>query len=148
MLSSQSNCVIVSGFRAALDLETYPLSNLFRPPWCAERAKPGRGKPVLIIRLDAEFTRTPEHRNAILIFKRNHVAAASQQKQVLVRLTCILHAFLTIHHDKHTQYSFDAVLYLFLELLLQKESRIVNGANELASLHRKCKTRALYRCRS
>ena len=24
-----------------------------------------------------------------------------------------------IHHDKHTQYSFDAVLYLFPELLLQ-----------------------------
>ena len=87
--------MIVSGFRAALDLETYPLSNLCRPPRCAERAKPGRGKPVLIIRLDAEFTRTPEHRNAILIFKRNHVAAASQQKQVLVRLTGILHAFLT-----------------------------------------------------
>ena len=59
--------------------------------------------PVLIVyglyihfnRLDAEFTRTPEHRNAILIFKRNHVAAASQQKQVLVRLTGILQAFLT-----------------------------------------------------
>ena len=46
-------------------------------------------------RLDAEFTRTPEYRNAILIFKRNHVAAASQQKQVLVRLTGILQAFLT-----------------------------------------------------
>ena len=29
------------GFRAALDLDTDPLSN-----WCAERAKPGRGKPV------------------------------------------------------------------------------------------------------
>ena len=50
---------------------------------------------VATIRLNAEFTRTPEHRNAILIFKRNHVAAASQQKQVLVRLTGILQAFLT-----------------------------------------------------
>ena len=49
----------------------------------------------IVNRLDAEFTRTPEHRNAILIFKRNHVAAASQQKQVLVRLTGILQAFLT-----------------------------------------------------
>ena len=46
-------------------------------------------------RLYAEFTRTPEHRNAKFIFKRNHVAAASQQKQVLVRLTGILQAFLT-----------------------------------------------------
>ena len=43
-----ANCVIVSGFRAALDLNTYPLRNLIRP-WCAERAKPGRGKPVLIM---------------------------------------------------------------------------------------------------
>ena len=50
---------------------------------------------TLINRLNAEFTRTPEHRNAILIFKRNHVAAASQQKQVLVLLTDILQAFLT-----------------------------------------------------
>ena len=40
--------MIVSGFTAALDLDTYPLSNLIRPR-CAERAKPGRGKPVLII---------------------------------------------------------------------------------------------------
>ena len=41
------SCVIVSGFRAALDLDTYPIRNLIRPR-CAERAKPGRGKPVLI----------------------------------------------------------------------------------------------------
>ena len=40
--------VIVSGFRAALDLNTYPLRKLIRPR-CAERAKPGRGKPVLIM---------------------------------------------------------------------------------------------------
>ena len=38
----------MSGFRAALDLNTYPLRNLIRPR-CAERAKPGRGKPVLIM---------------------------------------------------------------------------------------------------
>ena len=40
--------MIVSGFTAALDLNTYPLSNLIRPQ-CAERAQPGRGKPVLIM---------------------------------------------------------------------------------------------------
>ena len=40
-----AGCAIVSGFRAALDLNTYPLRNLIRPR-CAERAKPGRGKPV------------------------------------------------------------------------------------------------------
>ena len=37
-----ASCVIVSGFRAALDLNTYPLRNLLRPR-CVERAKPGRG---------------------------------------------------------------------------------------------------------
>ena len=40
--------MIVSGFRAALDLDTYPLSNLIRPR-CAEWAKRGRGKPVVIM---------------------------------------------------------------------------------------------------
>ena len=43
---SQASCVIVSGFTAALDLNIYPHRNLIRPR-CAERAKPGRGKPVL-----------------------------------------------------------------------------------------------------
>ena len=42
--------MIVSGFRAALDLDTYSLSNLIRPP-CTERTKPGRGKPVLIMHI-------------------------------------------------------------------------------------------------
>ena len=43
----QASC---DGFRAELDLDTYPLSNLIHPP-CAERAKPGRGKPVLIMHI-------------------------------------------------------------------------------------------------
>ena len=42
--------MIVSGFTAALDLDTYPLRNLIRPRR-AERAKPGRGKPVLIMNI-------------------------------------------------------------------------------------------------
>ena len=46
----RATCVIVSGFRAALDLDAYPLSNLIRPR-CAEQAKPGRGKPVLIMHI-------------------------------------------------------------------------------------------------
>ena len=53
---SQAGCVIVSGFRAALDLDTYPISN-FICPRCAERAKPGRGKPVLIMQLFRLFSR-------------------------------------------------------------------------------------------
>ena len=40
----------MSGFRAALDLDIYPLRNLIRPRY-AERAKPGRGKPVLIMHI-------------------------------------------------------------------------------------------------
>ena len=44
-----ASCVIVSRFRTALDLDTYPLSNI--RPWCAERAKRGRGKPVLIMHI-------------------------------------------------------------------------------------------------
>ena len=42
--------MIVSGFTAALEFDTYPLRNLIRPR-CAERAKPGRGKPVLIMHI-------------------------------------------------------------------------------------------------
>ena len=45
-----ASCVIVSRFRTALDLDTYPLSNFIRP-LCAERAKRGRGKPVLIMHI-------------------------------------------------------------------------------------------------
>ena len=44
-----ASCVIVSRFRTALDLDTYPLSNI--RPRCAERAKRGRGKPVLIMHI-------------------------------------------------------------------------------------------------
>ena len=47
---SQATCVTVSGFRAALDLDTYPHRKLIRL-WCAERAKPGRGKPALIMHI-------------------------------------------------------------------------------------------------
>ena len=44
-----ASCVIVSRFRTAMDLDTYPLSNI--RPRCAERAKRGRGKPVLIMHI-------------------------------------------------------------------------------------------------
>ena len=46
---SQASCVLVSR-PAALDLDIYPLRNLIRPR-CAERTKPGRGKPVLIMHI-------------------------------------------------------------------------------------------------
>ena len=44
-----ASCVIVSLFRTALDLDTYPLSNI--RPRCAERAKRSRGKPVLVMHI-------------------------------------------------------------------------------------------------
>ena len=47
---SGASCVIMSGVRTALDLDTYPLSNLIRPQ-CAEQAKPDSGKPVLIMHI-------------------------------------------------------------------------------------------------
>ena len=42
----------------------------------------------------ARNLRAPMSTEILLIFKRNHVAAASQQKQVLVRLTGILQTLL------------------------------------------------------
>ena len=42
--------MVLSGLKAALDLDTYPLSNFICPRW-AEQAKPGRGKPVVIIHI-------------------------------------------------------------------------------------------------
>ena len=60
--------MIVSGFRAALDLDTYPLSNLIRPR-CAERAKRGRGKPVLIMHIAFSLVFTPYLSNAVVSAK-------------------------------------------------------------------------------
>ena len=70
MLSSQASCVIVSGLRAALDLDTYPLSNLIRPR-CAERAKPGRGKPVLIMHIIWLFRLFSRHISRTQWFQQN-----------------------------------------------------------------------------
>ena len=63
--------MIVSGFRAALDLDTYPLSNFIRPR-CAERAKPSRGKPVLIMQLAFSLVFTPYLSNAVVSAKSPH----------------------------------------------------------------------------
>ena len=45
--------MIVSRFRAALDLDTYPLSKLICSR-CAEQAKCGGGKPVLIMHVEGD----------------------------------------------------------------------------------------------
>ena len=62
--------MIVSGFRAALDLDTYPLSNLIHPQ-CAERAKPGGGKPVLIMHIGF-FACFSRHISRMQSFQQNH----------------------------------------------------------------------------
>ena len=65
-----------SGFRAALDLNTYPLNNLIRPR-CTERATPGRGKPVLIMHIGffALFSRYIYFSNAVISEKLPHCFA-------------------------------------------------------------------------
>ena len=56
--------MIVTRFRAVLDLDihvhVYPLSNLIRSR-CAEPAKPGRGKPVLIMHIGFFHAISLEH---------------------------------------------------------------------------------------
>ena len=61
--------MIVSGFTAALDLDTYPLRNLIRPR-CPERDKPGRGKPVLITHIGF-FSLFSYHISRTQSFQRN-----------------------------------------------------------------------------
>ena len=58
-------CVIVSWFTAALDLDTYPLRNLIRPR-CAERAKPGRVKPVLIMHIGRFFRVVTSFKSSVI----------------------------------------------------------------------------------
>ena len=66
-----ASCVIVSGFRAALDLDTCPLRNFIRPR-CAERAKPGRGKPVLIMHIGFSLAFKPYLSHAVVSAKSPH----------------------------------------------------------------------------
>ena len=58
--------MIVSGFRAALDLDTYRLSNLIRP----RRAE--RDKPVLIMHIGFFACFTPYLSNAVVSAKSPH----------------------------------------------------------------------------
>ena len=110
MLSSQASCVIVSGFRAALDLDTYPLRNLIRPR-CAERAKPGRCKPVLImhnfiglfacfhaISRKVKYTRFKQGHNVPSLENREWglkdllmTCQSSLQYSTILRITCTLY---------------------------------------------------------
>ena len=66
-----ASCVIVSGFKAALDLDTDLLSNLILS-WCAEWAKPGRGKAVLIMHIGFSLIFTPYLSNVVASAKSAH----------------------------------------------------------------------------
>ena len=66
--TTQASRVIVSGFRAALDLSTYILSNLIRPR-CVERAKPGPSNAALIMHIGFSLVFTPYLSNAIVSAK-------------------------------------------------------------------------------
>ena len=77
--------VIVSGFRAALDLDTYPLSNLIRPR-CAERVKSGQGKPVLIMHIGFFACFHAYLSNAVVSAKLPHYFHALVALKLLVTL--------------------------------------------------------------
>ena len=102
---SQASCVIVSGFRAALDFDKYPLSNLIRPR-CAEWAKPGRGtcKPVLIMHNYWLFRLFYAYlSNAVISAKSPHIFYCLVALKRLVSLTSHLVAYSArIVADKQT----------------------------------------------
>ena len=106
MLSSRASCVIVSGFRAALDLDTYPLRNLIRPR-CAERAKPGRGKPVLIMHIGF-FACFSRHISRTQSFQQNHhiifLALVALLVSFISRLVaCSARIVVDRQTDRHTE---------------------------------------------
>ena len=102
---SQASCVIVSGVTAALDLDTYPLRNLIHPR-CAERAKPGRGKPVhYAYWLFSLFSR---HISRTQSFQQNRhiIFLALVALKLLVSLISRLVAYsprIVVHTHTHTQ---------------------------------------------
>ena len=103
-----ASCVIVSGFRAALDMDTYPHRNLIRPQ-CAERAKPGRGKPVLIMHIGF-FSLFSRHISRTQSFQQNrHIFLALAALKLLVSLisrlvACSVRIVVDRQADKQNDY--------------------------------------------
>ena len=83
-----ASCVIVSRFRTALDLDTYPLSNI--RPRCAERAKRSRGKPVLIMHIGflASFHAISPERSGSLVALKLLVSLISRLVACSPRIEC------------------------------------------------------------
>ena len=97
-------CVILNGFRAALDLDTYPLKNVIRPQ-CTERAKPGRGKPVLIIYAYWLFRLFSRHISRTQSFQQNrHIIflALIVLKLLVSLISCLVACSARIVVDRRT----------------------------------------------
>ena len=101
----------VNGFRAALDLDTYPLGNLIRPR-CAERAKPGRGKPVLVMHIDC-FACFSRHISRTQLFQQNrHIIflALVALKLLVLLISRLVACSARLVVDKQTNRHTDQVL--------------------------------------
>ena len=98
-----ASCVIVSGFRAALDLNTYPLRNLIRPR-CAERAKPGRGKSVLIISRTQSFQRNRHIHFLALVALKLLVSLISRLVAYSARIVIYRHSQTNKQRDAQNDY--------------------------------------------
>ena len=99
----QASCVIGSGFRASLDLEAYPLSNLIHPR-CAERAKPGRGKPLFIMHIGF-FACFSRHISRMQSFQQNrHILFLALLVSLISHLVvCSVRIVVDRHTDRQTQ---------------------------------------------
>ena len=99
-----ASCVIVCGFRAALDLDTYPLRNVIHPR-CAVRAKPGRGKPVLIMHAYWLFRLFSRHISRTQSFQQNrhiHFLALVALKLLVSLINRLVACSARIVVDTHT----------------------------------------------
>ena len=108
---SQASCIIMSGFRAALDLDTYPHSNLIRPR-CVEQAKPGRGKPVLIMHIGffACFHATSLERSRFQQNRHTIFHALVALKLLVLPISCLIACSERIIVDRQTDRQTDQVL--------------------------------------
>ena len=131
MLSSQASYVIVSGFRAALDLDTYPHRNLIRPR-CPERAKPGRGKPVLIMHIGflACFHAISLERSRFSAKSPRHFLALVALKLLVSLISCLVACSARIVPYKYTHRTNTVTFAAHARRGLMKSTKVQNPWNE------------------